>query len=127
MTFSVYSASVKSPRSGLLYSMSQSLGLGLGLSLCSSLTRRLQRFLIQGRIFNNHRRFRALHTDTRHCYTSVRLSVCLSVASRSQRVSLIVIPFCLSGCRSFRDLQPTTIDRSQPNLVSRYIPVLGPV
>ena len=43
---------------------------------------------------------------------------CLSVASRSQRVSLIVIPFCLSVCldvcRSFRDLQPTTIDRSQP-------------
>ena len=29
-------------------------------------------------------------------------------------------------CRSFRDLQPTTIDRSQPNLVGRYIPVLGP-
>ena len=30
----------------------------------------------------------------------------LSVASRSQRVSLIVIPFCLSVCRSFRDLSP---------------------
>ena len=59
------------------------------------------------------------------------LSVCLSVASRSQRVSLIVIPFCLSVCldvcRSFRDLQPTMIDRSQPNLVGRYISVLGPV
>jgi len=50
-----------------------------------------------------------------------------SVASRSWRVSLIVIPFCLSVGRSFRDLQPTTIDRSQPNLVGRYIPVLGPV
>jgi len=36
-------------------------------------------------------------------------------------VSLIVIPFCLSICRSFRDLQPTTIDRSQPNLVSRLL------
>ena len=40
-------------------------------------------------------------------------------------MSLIVIPFCLSVCldvcRSFRDLglQPTTIDRSQPNLVGR--------
>jgi len=49
----------------------------------------------------------------------------------SQRVSLIVIPFCLSVClsvcRLFHDLQPTTIDRSQPNLVGRYIPVLGPV
>jgi len=46
------------------------------------------------------------------------------IASSSQRVSLIVIPFCLSVCldvcRSFRDLQPTTIDRSQPNLVGRY-------
>jgi len=49
------------------------------------------------------------------------------IVSRSQRVSLIVIPFCLSVCRSFFDLQPTTIDRSQPNLVGRYIPVLGPV
>jgi len=49
------------------------------------------------------------------------------IASRSQRVSLIVIPFCLFVCRSFRDLQPTTIDRSQPNLVGRYIPVFGPV
>jgi len=39
-------------------------------------------------------------------------SVCLSV--------------CLDVCRSFRDLQPTTIDRSQPNLVGRYISVLGP-
>jgi len=48
------------------------------------------------------------------------------IASRSQRVSLIVIPFCLSVCldvcRSFRDLQPTTIDRSQPNLVGRSCP-----
>jgi len=53
------------------------------------------------------------------------------IASRSQRVSLIVIPFCLSVyldvCRSFHDLQPTTIDQSQPNLAGRYIPVLGPV
>ena len=72
------------------------------------------------------------------CFAPVRLrsrpivmnvcSVCLSVASRSQRVSLIVILFvCLDVCRSFRDLQPTTIDRSQPNLVGRYIPVLRPV
>ena len=35
----------------------------------------------------------------------------LTIASRLQRVSLIVIPFSLSVCRSFRDLQPTTIDR----------------
>ena len=49
------------------------------------------------------------------------------VTFASQRVSLIVIPFCLSVCRSFRDLQPTMIDRSQPNLVGRYILVLGPV
>jgi len=34
---------------------------------------------------------------------------------------------CLDVCRSFRDLQPTTIDQSQPNFVDRYIPVLGPV
>jgi len=43
------------------------------------------------------------------------------IASRSHRVSLIVIPFCLSVCldvcRSFLHLQPTTIDRSQPHLV----------
>ena len=46
-------------------------------------------------------------------------------------MSIIVIPFCLSVCLNvcwtFRVLQPTTIDRSQPNLVGRYIPVLGPV
>jgi len=52
------------------------------------------------------------------------------IASRSQTVSLIVIPFCLSVClnvcRSFRDLQPTTIDRSQPDLVGRYIPASDP-
>jgi len=48
------------------------------------------------------------------------------IASRSQRVSLIVIPFCLSVCRSFRDLQATTIDRSQPNLVGMYIPASDP-
>jgi len=38
--------------------------------------------------------------------------------------------YCHSGifvCLSFRDLQPTTIDRSQPNLVCWYIPVLAPV
>jgi len=34
------------------------------------------------------------------CEHDVCLSVCLSVASRSQRVSLIVIPFCLSGWMS---------------------------
>jgi len=34
---------------------------------------------------------------------------------------------CLSVGRSLCDLQPTTIDRSQPNLVGRYILVLGPV
>ena len=40
---------------------------------------------------------------------------------------------CLYVCRpmyvrrSFLDLQPTTIDRSQPNLVCRYIPVLAGV
>ena len=43
------------------------------------------------------------------------------IASPSHRVSLIVIPFCLCVCWSFRDLQPTTIDRSEPNLVGRYI------
>jgi len=49
---------------------------------------------------------------------SVGLSVGMSVASPSQRLSSIVIPFCLSVCqevcRSFRDLEHTTIDRSQP-------------
>jgi len=30
-------------------------------------------------------------------------------------------------CLSWHDLQPTTIDWSQPNLVCRYIPVLRPV
>ena len=49
----------------------------------------------------------------------------LVLRSRSQRVSLIVIPFCLSVCldvcQSFRDLQPTTVDRSQPNLVGRSL------
>jgi len=28
---------------------------------------------------------------------------------------------CLDVCRSFRNLQPTTIDRSQPNLVGGYL------
>ena len=28
---------------------------------------------------------------------------------------------CLDVCRSFRNLQPTTSDRSQPNLVGRYV------
>ena len=64
---------------------------------------------------------RSLFVRVDFCGRSVGLS---SVASRSQRVSLIVIPFCLSVCldvcRSFRDLQPTTIDRSQPNLVGTY-------
>ena len=60
-------------------------------------------------------------------YDRVVYAVVVSVVSRSQRVSLIVIPFCLSVCRSFRDLQPTTIDRSQPKLVGRYIPIIGPV
>ena len=68
----------------------------------------------------------ALQCKARYCYhmSSVRPSV----ASRSQRVSLVVIPFCLSVCLdvcpSFRNLQPTTIDQSQPNLVGR---VLGPL
>jgi len=44
---------------------------------------------------------------------------CITFAS--QRVSLIVIPFCLSVCQSFRDLQPTTIDRSQPFWIP-YLP-----
>ena len=54
-------------------------------------------------------------------YGTKKCTAC--IASRSQRVSLIVIPLCFSVCldvcRSFRDLQPTTIDRSQPNLVGR--------
>jgi len=41
------------------------------------------------------------------------MKYCVTFAS--QRVSLIVIPFCLSVCldvcQSFRDLQPTTIPR----------------
>jgi len=41
---------------------------------------------------------------------SSKAAMMRSVASRSHRVSLIVIPFCLSVCQSFRDLQPTTID-----------------
>ena len=62
--------------------------------------------------------------------------VCVNFLLRhvSQRVGLTVTPGCLSVCyvsmyvcRSFLDLQPTTIDRSQPNLVCRYIPVLAPV
>ena len=53
-------------------------------------------------------------------------SAYLTIASRSQRVSLIVFPFCLSVCRSFHDLQPTTTDWSEPNSVGRYthVPVL---
>jgi len=42
--------------------------------------------------------FGRLYYRSRLWYTV--LCVCLSVASRSQRVSLIVIPFCLSGCLS---------------------------
>ena len=62
------------------------------------------------------------------CASQYRSAV-YSIASRSQRVSLIVIPFCLSVCLSVipRPTAYTMIDRSQPNLVGTYIPVLGPV
>jgi len=45
---------------------------------------------------------------------------CTGATDNNQRLLRhVCIPFCLSVCRSFRDLQPTTIDRSQPNLVGR--------
>ena len=48
-----------------------------------------------------------------------------NVESRSHRREWALLSFhsvCLSVCWSFRDLQPTTIDRSQPNLVGRSDP-----
>ena len=53
-------------------------------------------------------------------------SYCVTFAE-SETYCHSILFVCLDVCRSFRDLQPTTIDRSQPNLVGRYIPVLGPV
>ena len=51
------------------------------------------------------------------------ISYCVTFAE-SEPYCHNIIPFCLSVCldvcRSFRDHQPTTIDRSQPNLVGRY-------
>ena len=65
----------------------------------------------------------------RECVNAVLKNKCFYCVTFAE-VSLIVISFCLSVsldvCRSFHDLQPTTIDRSQSNLVGRYIPVLGP-
>ena len=55
------------------------------------------------------------------------LFVCLLCHVRREWALLSFHSVCPDVCRSFRDLQPTTIDRSQPNLVGRYIPVLGPV
>jgi len=50
------------------------------------------------------------------------------VTSRREWALLLFRMFvCLYVRLSFRDLQPTTIDRSQPNLVCRYIPVLAGV
>ena len=53
------------------------------------------------------------------------------VTSRREWALLLFQDVCLSVCmyvcRSFLDLQPTTINRSQPNLVCRYIPVLAGV
>ena len=72
----------------------------------------------------------AIFDMKRECTNAILKNKCFYCITFAD-VSLIVIPFCLSVCldvcRSFRDLQPTTIDRSQPNLVGKYIPVLGPV
>jgi len=61
----------------------------------------------------------------------VHLSVCLLHHVRiaeSEPYCHSILFVCLSGCLSVIPWpMPTTIDRSQPNLVGRYIPVLGPV
>ena len=60
-----------------------------------------------------------------YCDKYARLFVCLSVCcvtfAESEPYCHSILFVCLDVCRSFRDLQPTTIDRSQPNLVGRYI------
>jgi len=66
-----------------------------------------------------------LSGDVDCCY-----QFCSNLFLRQVRREWALLSFhsvCLSVCWSFSDLQPTTIDLSQPNLVSRYIPVLGPV
>jgi len=60
-------------------------------------------------------------------HQSVCLSVCCVTFAESEPYCHSILFVCLDVCRSFRDLQPTMIDRSQPNLVGRYIPVLGPM
>ena len=47
-------------------------------------------------LLQSHIHYRCRFCDASVVFLSVCLSVCLSLASRSQRVSLIVIPFCLS-------------------------------
>jgi len=68
---------------------------------------------------------------TRYWVDVVLVIVCLSVCVLitvlrhvCREWALLSFHFvCLDVCRSLHDLQPTTIDRSQPNLVDRYIPV----
>ena len=55
------------------------------------------------------------------------LSVCCVTFAESEPYCHSILFVSLDVCQSFRDLQPTTIDRSQPNLVGRYIPFLGPM
>jgi len=65
---------------------------------------------------------------TRYQLFLLQLTACCCFTSRREWALLSFQDVCLSGCLSFCDLQPTsTSDRSQPNLVCRYIPVLGPV
>ena len=52
---------------------------------------------------------------------SVCRSVCCVTFAESEPYCHSILFVCLDVCRSFRDLQPTTIDRSQPNLVGRYL------
>jgi len=57
-----------------------------------------------------------------------RSAICCVTFAQSEPYCRSILFVCLDVCRSFRGhLQPTMIDRSQPNLVGRYIPVLGPV
>jgi len=77
-------------------------------------------------LFNNLLSIRAYYKCSLYLVDPVHLKYCVTFAE-SEPYCHSILFVCLDVCRSFSDLQPTTIDRSQPNLVGRYILVLGPV
>ena len=85
MTFSVYSASVKSSRSGFMCSISQSLGFGPSITSASTLP--VQCFFQQRRIFCNHSFFNFLSPDTHtHTHTHARTHCSITALLTNRRV-----------------------------------------